>query len=309
MVLSSTPAHGRGAPALRAARLRPLPRAGLGAAPRRRAAGLPAGAGMSHAAASRSPTTTPRSRSAPAACPCSARRGCSRGARRPPAPRSSRPSPRARPSVGTRDPARAPRRQPGRRRGRGDRHDGVRRRAAAPVHRRRPAHRRDGKVVASGEVTRVVVDAERFLARISAVRAEPLRHWVDRSTRRSPWARPDASAAVARRRRPTTASAPTPDLEASALTAPSPSLRLGLVASALAAALALSFALAGCSGTDDSSPTAGPTEPSSTAAPSEALTTPATPSASAVAKVRHAGPPLHRTQRLAAQDAAAADRR
>ena len=33
----------------------------------------------------------------------------------------------------------------------------------------------------------------------------------DRSTRRSPWARPDASAAVARRRRPTTASAPTPE--------------------------------------------------------------------------------------------------
>ena len=80
------------------------------------------------------------------------------------------------------------------------------------------------------------------------------------------------------------------------MTAPSPSLRLGLVASALAAALALSFALAGCSGTDDSSPTAGPTEPSSTAAPSAAPTTPATPSASAVAKVRHAGPPLHRTR-------------
>jgi endoglucanase len=79
------------------------------------------------------------------------------------------------------------------------------------------------------------------------------------------------------------------------LTAPSPSLRLGLVASALAAALALSFALAGCSGTDDSSATAGPTEPSSTAAPSDAPATPVAPSASAVAKVQHAGPPLHRT--------------
>ena len=79
------------------------------------------------------------------------------------------------------------------------------------------------------------------------------------------------------------------------MTAPSPSLRLGLVASALAAALALSVALAGCSGTDDSAATAGLTERSSTAAPSEARTTPVTPSDSAVAKVRHAGPPLHRT--------------
>ena len=51
--------------------------------------------------------------------------------------------------------------------GRGDRVAVVRRRAAAPLHRRRPAPcGGDGKVVATGEITRVVVDAERFLSRL-----------------------------------------------------------------------------------------------------------------------------------------------
>ena len=45
-------------------------------------------------------------------------------------------------SVGTRVVARAPGRLPRRRRGRGHRRDGVRRRAAAPLHRRRSPHRR-----------------------------------------------------------------------------------------------------------------------------------------------------------------------
>ena len=80
------------------------------------------------------------------------------------------------------------------------------------------------------------------------------------------------------------------------MTAPSPSLRLGLVASALAAALALSFVLAGCSGTNDPSPDGRPDRAVEhrralrghhDAGDAERL---------AVAKVRHAGPPLHRTQ-------------
>ena len=69
------------------------------------------------------------------------RRGCWRGARRRPAPRSSPRCRTAATSVGTRIDARAPRRQPGRPGGRGDRVLDVRRRAAAPVHRRRPARR------------------------------------------------------------------------------------------------------------------------------------------------------------------------
>ena len=66
-------------------------------------------------------------------------------------------------------------------------------------------HTADGKVVASGEVTRVVVDAERFMTRVpdlgTGLPSDPLRDWstID-STRRSPWARPDASAAVAKKK-------------------------------------------------------------------------------------------------------------
>ena len=79
-------------------------RARLVAAPGGRPARLPAGAVMADATLS---FTVDRrrhraSRSAPAACPCSARRGCSRGARPPPAQRSSPTLADGQTSVGTR---------------------------------------------------------------------------------------------------------------------------------------------------------------------------------------------------------------
>jgi len=76
-------------------------------------------------------------------------------------------------------------------------------------------------------VTRVVVDAERFMGRLTGSWAALGRarfhlgcgiwetgrwpvHGPTTIPRRSPWARPVASAALARRRARTTASAPTP---------------------------------------------------------------------------------------------------
>lgn len=62
------------------------------------------------------------------------------------------------------------------------------------------------------------------------------------------------------------------------------------------ASLALAAGLAACSGTGHGPVTADPAETSTTAASSPATAPPVSPSASVVAKVRHAGPPLHRTK-------------
>ena len=86
------------------------------------------------------PTTTPRSRSAPETWRCSARRGCWPGARPRPAPPSRRRCPRAA-RASAPGSSSSTRRQRGRPRGRGDRRRVVRRRTAAPLHRRRPARR------------------------------------------------------------------------------------------------------------------------------------------------------------------------
>ncbi len=62
------------------------------------------------------------------------------------------------------------------------------------------------------------------------------------------------------------------------------------------ASLALTAALASCSGPAHPPTKADPAESSASPASSPPPATPVPPSASAVAKVRHAGPPLHRTE-------------
>jgi len=80
------------------------------------------------------------------------------------------------------------------------------------------------------------------------------------------------------------------------LTAPSPSQRLGLVASALATAMVLTALLGGCSGDGDGSSggAAAPVAPTTSATQAPSAPAPAS-DAPVVSKVRHAGPPLHRT--------------
>ena len=158
------------APALRAARLRARAGARLVPGARRRPDRLRQGAPMTgpdrHPDASPSPTTTPPPRSARGSLPVL-------GTPRLLAWCEAATCAAIDPTLAAARPASAPgsqlehlARQPGRPGGRGDRRRGVRRRPAAPLHGRRPPHRRRASCVGTGEVTRVVVDAERFLARL-----------------------------------------------------------------------------------------------------------------------------------------------
>ena len=177
VVISSLRADGRRAPALRPARLRARPRARLGAGPGRPAHRLPTRpGGLTDGAPPRDrdpelhrDRRRHRGRARlgqPARAGHAAPAGLVRGAR--PAPRSSRRWPTGATSVGTRVELEHRARQRGR--------PGASRSTASAsyvdgrLHRftvaARHARGRAGKVVATGEITRVVVDAERFLSRL-----------------------------------------------------------------------------------------------------------------------------------------------